>query len=233
MTVTTYAETDVRLRDAVLRQLDWDPEVDATAIGVTVNEGIVNLTGYVDSYSGKLAAERSVQRVHGVRAVANEIEVEITQKRTDADIARDAAHALRLRHTVPDGVQALVRQGCVTLTGEVSWPFQKRDAEKAVRPVRGVCSVLNHLRIIPGPAERNVRHRIVEALHRNADVDARHVTVTVSGDIATLTGTVSTWLQRTTAERAAAVAPGIRHIDNRLVVEPLYALGAKATDDIC
>jgi osmotically-inducible protein OsmY len=221
MIVTTYAETDVRLRDAVIRQLDWDPEVDAAAIGATVNEGVVTLTGYVDSYSGKLAVERSIQRVQGVRAVANEIEVRLPLKRTDDDIARDAAHALRLRHTVPGAVQALVRQGCVILVGEVSWPFQKRDAEKAVRHVRGVCSVLNHLRIAPRAAERDVRHRIVEALHRNADVDARHVTVTVSGDTATLTGTVSTWLQRTSAERAASDAPGIRHIDNRLVVEPL------------
>jgi osmotically-inducible protein OsmY len=233
MTITTFGETDVRLRDAVVRQLDWDPEVDATAIGVAASDGIVTLTGYAESYSGKLAAERSVQRVHGVRAVANEIEVWPKLKRTDDDIARDAAHALRLRHTVPGGVQALANQGCVTLIGEVNWLFQKLDAEKAVRHVHGVCGVVNHIRIAPRAAERDVRHRIVEALRRNADVDARHVTVTVAGDTATLTGTVSTWLQRTTAERAAADAPGIQHIENQLVVEPSYALGRDVTDEIC
>jgi osmotically-inducible protein OsmY len=168
-----------------------------------------------------------------VRAVANDIEVRLTLKRNDSDIARDAAHALRLRHTVPAGVQALVHQGYVTLSGEVSWLFQKLDAEKAVRDVRGVCGVLNHIHIAPRVAERDVRLRIVEAMHRNADVDARHVTITVSGDTATLTGTVSTWLQRTTAARAAGDAPGIRHVDNRLAVEPLYTLGANPTDEIC
>jgi osmotically-inducible protein OsmY len=108
----------------------------------------------------------------------------------------------------------------VTLTGKVNWQFQKRDAEKAVRHIRGVRAVLNYIDVAPRAVERDVRHRIVEALHRNANIDARHITVTVSGDTAILTGTVGTWLQRESAERAAADAPGIAHVDNRIVVEP-------------
>jgi osmotically-inducible protein OsmY len=117
-------------------------------------------------------------------------------------------------------VQATVHLGHVTLTGTVDWTFQKYDAERAVRHIRGVHNVLNRIAIAPRAVERDVRHRIVEALHRNADLDARHVRVTVAGDHATLTGTVGTWLQRNTAERAAADAPGIRTVDNRIVVDP-------------
>ena len=149
MTATTLEETDVRLRDAVVRELDWDPEVDATAIGVAARDGVVTLTGYVDTYSGKLAAERTAQRVQGVRAVASDIEVRLRLNRTDVDIAKDAAHALRLRSTVPGGVHAIVHKGYVILTGEVTWLFQKLDAENAVRRVEGARGVVNQIRIAP------------------------------------------------------------------------------------
>jgi osmotically-inducible protein OsmY len=150
MTVPTLTETDMRLRDAVMRELDWDPEIDASAIGVETRNGLVTLTGYVDNHPAKLAAERTAQRVEGARAVVNEIEIHLTPKRTDVAIAKDAAHALSLGRTVP-GVQAIVHNGYVTLIGEVNWLLQKLDAEKAVRDVEGVCGVLNHIRIVPRP----------------------------------------------------------------------------------
>jgi osmotically-inducible protein OsmY len=178
----TLTDADVRVRDAVVRQLDWDPEVDASAVGVAARNGTVTLTGFIDSYSGKLAAERAAKRVHGVRAVANDVDVRLRLDRTDPDIAQDAAHALGLRSTIPDGIQAVVHNGHVTLTGNVDWLFQKQSAENAVRHIRGVRSVLNHISVAPRAAVRDVRHRIVKALHQNADVDARHITVTVSGD---------------------------------------------------
>jgi len=130
----------------------WDSEVDASAIGVEARNGVVTLTGYVDDYRGKLTAERTAQRVQGVRAVANDIEVRPKLERTDVDIAKDAARAMRLRGTVPRGVQAIVRSGCVTLTGEVNSVFQKRDAENAVRHVEGARGVLNNIRIAPRQA---------------------------------------------------------------------------------
>ena len=220
MTTALLTNTDIQVRDAVMRQLEWDPEVDASAIGVAARLGVVTLTGYINSYAGKLAAERAAKRVRGVRGVANDIEVRLKLERTDTDITADVVKALELHSTIPDGVQAAVHSGRVTLTGKVDWMFQKHDAERAVRHIRGVHNVINRIAIAPHAVERDVRHRIVEALHRNADLDARHVRVTVAGERATLTGTVGTWLQRDTAERAAAGAPGILTIDNRIVVEP-------------
>jgi osmotically-inducible protein OsmY len=219
MTTAQLSEIDVRVRDAVMRQLEWDPEVDASAVGVAAREGTVTLTGYIDSYAGKLAAERAAKRVRGVRAVANEIEVRLKLGRGDTEVAADVARALALRSTIPGTVQAAVHDGTVTLTGNVGWMFQKRDAEKAVRHIRGVRGVLNHIEVAPGSVERDVRHRIVEALHRNANLDARHINIAVSGDTVFLTGTVGSWLQRESAERAAADAPGIVRVQNRIAVE--------------
>lgn len=231
MTTISLTDTDVRVRDAVLRQLEWEPEVDASAIGVAAKTGTVTLTGFIGNYSGKLAAERAAKRVRGVRAVANDIEVRLKLDRTDPDIAADVVRALELRSTVPNSVQAAVHSGHVTLTGRVDWQYQKRDAEKALRHIRGVRQVLNHITVAPRAVERDVRHRIAEALHRNANIDARHIDIAVSGDEAVLTGKVATWLQRESAERAAADAPGIAHVDNRIVVQPRAVAGGP--DEIC
>jgi osmotically-inducible protein OsmY len=216
-----------------MRQLDWDPEVDASAVGVAASSGMVTLTGFINTYSGKLAAERAAKRVHGVRAVANDIEVRLRLERTDADIAQDAARALELRSMIPENVQAVVHNGHVTLTGQVEWFYQKESAEWAVRHILGVRDVVNRITIAPRAAVRDVHRRIVKALHQSADVDARHITVKVSGDTATLTGTVATWLQRDSAERAAANAPGIAHIDNRITVQSFHDSKMDDWDDVC
>jgi osmotically-inducible protein OsmY len=220
MATMSLTDTDLRVRDAVVRQLDWDPEVDSSAVGVAAKNGIVTLTGFIGDYPGKLAAERAAKRVHGVRAVANDIEVRLKLGRTDADLARDAARALELRIGVPETVQAVVHNGHVTLTGRVSWIAQKKNAEKAVAHLPGVHGIFNHIDVTPEQTARDVRHRIAEALHRSADIDARHISVAISGDAAVLTGTVASWFQREAAERAAGDAPGIRWVDNRIVVEP-------------
>jgi osmotically-inducible protein OsmY len=162
--------------------------------------------------------------------VANDIEVRLRLERTDADIAQDAARALELRSVIPETVQAIVHQGHVTLTGKVEWLYQKESAEGAVRHIRGVRGVFNHITVTP-KAVGDVRHRIVAALHQNADIDARHINVTVAGDTAMLTGTVGTWLQRDSAERAAANAPGIAHVDNRVVVQSFYDSKMDEMDD--
>jgi osmotically-inducible protein OsmY len=225
MSIAHLAATDTRLRDSVLRQLEWDPEVDVSAIGVAAKDRAVTLTGYIDTYVGKLAAERAAKRVRGVRAVANDIEVRPKLDRTDADIAADAVRSFELRSTVPENVQAVVHHGHVTLTGKAMWEFQRRDAEKAVRHIRGVRGVVNRVELAPMAVDRDVRHRIIEALHLSADLDARHIVANVTGDLVTLSGNVGTWLQRDIAERAATNAPGIRRVDNRITVEP-------AADDV-
>jgi osmotically-inducible protein OsmY len=176
----------------------------------------VTLTGYVDTYSDKLAAERVAKGVRGVRGVANEIEVRARHDVTDAGLATDVVGSLNLRSTVPASVQAVVHNGYVTLTGSVDWLFQKQEAEKGVRHVRGVRGVFNHIEVKPRATEKDVRHRIVEALHRTADLDARHVTVTVEGNVATLTGHVGSFVQYEAAVRAAGSAPGIVRVENRL-----------------
>ncbi len=232
MIIATLTDRDFQTRDAVLRQLDWDPRVDASAIAVTARDGAVTLTGFIDSYAGKLAAERAAKRVRGVRAVANDVEVRLKLERTDADIAEDAVRALRLRSALPDTIQATVHNAHVALTGHVRWLFQKADAEDAVRHLRGVRHVANYITVAPGAAAVDVRHRILRELHHDADVDARRIAVTVSGDTATLTGTVSTWLQRESAERAAADAPGIVEVVNRIDVQPEPG-GDDAIDELC
>lgn len=234
MTTANVTDTnaDAQVRDAVMRQLEWDPKVDASGVAVAAANGTVTLTGHVESYSAKLAAERAAKRVRGVRAVANDLEVRLKLDRPDEEIAQDAARALELRSTIPDGVQAIVHHGHVTLTGRVAWLYQKEEAEKAVRHIRGVRGVSNHIEVAPQATVADVRRRIVQALHENADLDARQITATVSGDTVTLAGTVGTWLQRELAERAAASAPGIRRVVNAIVVEP-PAWAAPSVDEIC
>ena len=223
MTIATLTGTDVRLRNFVIRELDWDPLVDAIEIGVAAKEGIVTLTGFVETYVDKLAAERVAKRVRGVRGVANDITVRVAIDRTDADIALDAAAALKLQTAVADRVQLAVHRGHVTLIGEVDWLAQKEAAGAAVQHVFGVRGVANYITVSPRPIVRDVHRRIVSALHRNADLDARHLQVQVADDVVTLTGTVGSWLQREAAEHGAASAPGIRRVDNRIVVLPVAA----------
>jgi osmotically-inducible protein OsmY len=227
------SKSDVRTRDAVMSQLDWDPEVDASEVGVAAKNGTVTLIGFIDTYSGKLAAERAAKRVSGVRAVANDIQVRLRLARTDADIAQDAARALQLSSLVPATVQAVVHDGHVTLTGSVDWLYQKENAEQTLRHLRGVRGVFNHISVAPKSPLRDIRHRIVKALHQNADVDARHITVTVSGDTVTLTGTTGSWLQRESAGRAAASAPGIADVDNRIKVQAVPDPETSDLDEIC
>lgn len=232
MTTATLTGTDLRLRNFVVRELDWDPDVDASAIGVSAQNGVVTLTGFVPTYTGKLAAERVAKRVRGVRAVANDLTVRLIVDRTDADIAADAVAALKLQTTVADTVKITVHHGRVGLTGTVEWFTQKEAAADAVKHVPGVLGVANYIEVASKPAFRDVHRRIVAALHRNADLDARNLRVHVTDDVVTLTGTVASWLQREAAERGAASAPGIRRVENLIVVVPPAVEGVDE-DEIC
>jgi osmotically-inducible protein OsmY len=165
--------------------------------------------------------------------VANDIEVRLRFERTDADIAQDAARALQLRSMIPESVQAVVHNAHLTLSGTVEWFYQKESAERAVRHIRGVREVVYHITVAAPAAVRDIRRRIVKALHQNADVDARHITVTVLGNTATLAGTVGNWLQRESAERAAANAPGMAHVDNRIIVQSCHDAKTDEWDEIC
>ena len=231
MATATLTQDDRRVRDAVMRQLEWDPEVDASEVGVAAKHGTVTLSGFIDTYAGKLAAERAAKHVRGVRAVANDIEVRLRLERTDADIALDAARAMEIHSMIPEAVQAAVHNGHVTLTGKVEWLYQKDSAERVVRHIRGVRAVLNHITVAPKAEVRDVHRRILKALHHHSNVDARYITVSVSGNTATLTGTVDSWMQRDAAERAAASAPGVGYVDNQLEVRPFHAAHMDEWDD--
>ena len=233
VTTATLTEADVRVRDAVMRQLDWDPEVDGSAVGVAAKSGTVTLER-LHRHVFRQARGRAGRQAGSRRTSGGERYRGSPSSGADrSDIAQDAARALELRSIIPEAVQAVVHSGHLTLTGNVEWLYQKESAERAVRHIRGVRGVLNHITVAPKAAVRDVRHRIVKALHQDADVDARHITVTVSGNTATLTGTVGTWLQRDSAERAAANAPGIAHVDNRIIVQSFHDSKMDDWDDIC
>jgi osmotically-inducible protein OsmY len=216
--IGTLLDADKRTRDAVLQALEWDSQLDASAIGVIANGRVVTLTGFVDSYAAKLAAERTAKRMHGVRAVANDIQVRLRLERTDSEIAADAARALDLRVNLPDTVQAMVHNGHLTLTGTVATLFHRAVAEKAVRHIHGLKGVFNRIKVAPTATARDVRKEIVRALHREAATTGLGINVIAANGKVTLTGNVVSWHEREAAERAAMHAPGITEVDNRIVV---------------
>ena len=157
---TTFSRTDEKVRDAVLFQLDWEPDFNASGVGVAVEDGVVTLTGYVESYAAKLAAERAAKRVYGVRGLANDIQVKLFDERNDTDIAHDCVQALRSRITVPPEVKVTVRYGHAMLEGTVGWMYQKIAAENAVKYVRGVKGVANEITLKPSASATDVKEKI-------------------------------------------------------------------------
>jgi osmotically-inducible protein OsmY len=215
---------DQDLQREVMKELEWDPQVNAAHIGVAVKDGAVTLTGHVSTYSEKLAAVQAAERVYGVKAVADEIEVRLpgTGIRDDSDIAEAIAGVLRWNNLVSDTVEAEVRHGFVTLKGEVDWSYQREAAEKAVRDVKGVKGVSNLIAVKPrkAPKPEDIEQRIADAIRRTADLDARRVWVTTSNGTVHLHGTVHSLYEKRIAEQAAAAAPGVEEVDNEIIVVP-------------
>ena len=216
-------KTDTEIKDDVTEELRWDPQIsEPDAIGVAVKDGAVTLTGHVSSYAEKLAVARAAERVYGVKAVANELEVRLSGlPRDDSDIATAIAHVLDWNVQIPEGrVHAEVENGWVTLEGEVDHDFQRREVERMVRQIRGVKGVLNHITVKSPASPDSVQALIEETFKREAEIDARHIRVEVSDHTAELYGHVHSLKELSAAEAAAAAAPGIARVENHLEVSP-------------
>jgi osmotically-inducible protein OsmY len=218
-------KTNAQLQQDVMNELKWDPSVKAAEIGVHVKDGVVTLSGYVDTYSKKWAAERTAVRVFGVQAVAVEIQVRVPSsfKRPDESIAQAASNALEWDASVPDDrVKVQVQNGLVTLSGEVDWWYQKNAAEEAVRHLMGVVSVSNGITIKPESKLRNVdvKEKIESAFQRNAVLDARRITVETRGSKVILRGSVHSWLEKEQVQWAVWAAPGVSAVESHITINP-------------
>jgi osmotically-inducible protein OsmY len=212
---------DLSLRNAILDELQFQPEIDTANIGVAVENGVVTLSGHVSSYTQKIRAERAVKSLKGVRAVAEEIQVRPEKGAGTADdtIASRALKIIHWSSDVPDGdIKIVVQNGWVTLEGEVDWQYQKETVEWAVRKLSGVAGIDNRLTLRPRVDAGNIQRCIEDALKRSAEVDAEEIHVKVQGDVVILEGRVHLWRQRQVAERAAWSVPGVKEVIDHILL---------------
>jgi osmotically-inducible protein OsmY len=214
-------KTDSDLRHDILTELAWDPVVPEAKVGVAVSDGVVTLSGHLDTYAEKIATQRAVERVSGVQAIALEIDVvpQGVHKRSDTEIAMAAEQALGWNTSVPkDRVKVAVEKGWVTLSGELDWNFQRGAVERMIRPLRGVLGITDNIKLKSLPIPANLSARIQDALTRQASREARRIEIAVDGSVVTLRGHVHSWAERNAAEGATWSAPGVSRVDNQLTV---------------
>jgi osmotically-inducible protein OsmY len=213
--------TDQEIQRDVLDELKWDMRVQPNEVGVAVKDGIVTLTGWVDSYLKKVAAEDAAHRIHGVKAVVNDIEVRLpgSSERTDVDLAKAVLNALKWDAGIPaNKLDVTVSQGWVTLKGEVAYAFQKIDAERAIRHLSGIRGITNLIVVRSPVTSSELKANIEKALVRNAETDASRITVEVEGSKVILRGTVSSYAEWKAAAETAQSAPGVTEVENKITI---------------
>lgn len=214
-------KTDSEIQRDVIDELKWEPILEAAEIGVTVHNAIVTLSGYVSNYAKKFAAEKATWRVKGVKAVAEELEVQLGEdKPTDAEIAGSIINTLKWHTSIPDEqIKVKVSDGWVYLTGEVDWNYQKESAFKAIRVLKGVRGVTNMIDVKPNINTTVVQDNIRKALERSADFEADQIKVETLGNKVILKGTTRSFEERKAAERAAWSAPGVMSVEDELIID--------------
>lgn len=213
--------SDSSIRQDIIDELDFEPSINAANVGVAVQNGIVTLTGNVDTYIERMTAEAAARRVKGVKGIALEIEVVPfgSNKVTDEDIVQRCLNVLKWNTTIPDGaIQVKVSKGWVTLEGSTPWQYQKDAAEHAIRRLAGVVGITNWIAIAPHTSPADIKNRIEEAFKRDAELEAKAITVSVTNGTVKLEGRVKAWTERKAAERAAWSAPGVKLVDDRITV---------------
>lgn len=217
----TTKRSNKNLRKRVLDELDWEPSLDSSDIGVAVKEGVVTLSGHAPSYAQKRTAERTVLRLSGVKGLASDIEVRLPSehRRSDSDLAQAAIDALDRNVQIPmDTLKVTVDDAWITLDGVVNWNYQRKRAERTLRYLTGVKGVTNHLRVKERATPDDLRQRIKRALERRIDEEASRISVSVEEDMVTLSGTVPSWTDRNDIEDAVWAAPGVTKVKNKLTV---------------
>jgi osmotically-inducible protein OsmY len=213
--------SDLSIKEDVLDELAWQPNIDETEIGVTVKNGVVTLNGIVDNYTKKRAVENAVKNVTGVKAVAEEIKVQysVNDKQTDADIAKAAINAIKWHSSLPDDVvNVKVEDGWVYLTGEVEWEYQKTSAINAVEAIKGVHGVSDSITLKRAVKPVEIKEKIKRAFERMADVEAKNIIVEVEGHTVKLIGKVNSILEKDESRKTAYYAPGVYEVKNELEV---------------
>lgn len=215
--------SDRDIEKDVRAELEWDPYVDLADIEVSVKDGVVTLTGFVRKLIEKYEAENAAKRIAGVIGVANDIQLRKDDivRRPDPEIAREAVAAIKSQLPAPaEQIKVVVRDGWITLEGQVYWQYQRELAEKAVRRLDGVLGVLNRIRLEPQAVTSDIKRKIEEAFRRSAEVEANRIAVETTDGEVVLKGVVRSWIEREEAERVAWATPGVTRVEDRIEVSP-------------